>query len=84
MFFQLPFQIKLFYLFVLLNLVVIQHYDIDASKEYVIRGNAGIVKCQLPSFVADYLSIVAWETDLNETFRAKDESYGRIRKVPKI
>lgn len=57
---------------------MVQHYDIDASKEYVIRGNSGILKCQLPSFVADFLSVVAWETDSNETFRAKDDNFGRF------
>lgn len=56
--------------------VVIQQYDTDVNKEYIIRGNAGILKCQVPSFVGDYLNIVAWHTDHNETFAANDENYG--------
>lgn len=56
--------------------MVIQHYDIDASKEYIIRGNAGILKCQLPSFIADFISVVAWETDSNETFYANENNFG--------
>jgi hypothetical protein len=26
----------------------------------VIKGNSGILKCEVPSFVADFLQIVAW------------------------
>lgn len=57
-------------------IVVVQNYEVDASKEYVIRGNAGILKCQLPSFVADYLNVVAWHTDDNESYSATNQNYG--------
>lgn len=56
--------------------VIITHYDIDVNKEYVIRGNAGILKCQTPSFVADYLQVIAWHTDSNETFGLNDTTSG--------
>lgn len=36
--------------------------------EYVIRGNSAIIKCQIPSFVADFVEVVSWHSD-------KDESY---------
>ncbi|XP_050305229.1 cell adhesion molecule Dscam2 isoform X49 [Anthonomus grandis grandis] len=48
--------------------VVIQYYDIDVIKEFAIRGNAAIMKCQIPSFVADFVSVVSWHTDQNENF----------------
>ncbi|XP_031351172.1 Down syndrome cell adhesion molecule-like protein Dscam2 isoform X16 [Photinus pyralis] len=56
--------------------VVAQYYDIDVNKEYVIRGNAAILKCQIPSFVADFVSVVSWHTDQNENFApgAPDDS----------
>ncbi|KAF5275808.1 hypothetical protein FQA39_LY06668 [Lamprigera yunnana] len=50
--------------------VVAQYYDTDVNKEYVIRGNAAILKCQIPSFVADFVSVVSWHTDQNEDFIA--------------
>lgn len=56
-------------------IVVSQHYDTDGSKEYVIRGNSAIIKCQIPSFVADFVSVVSWHTDQDETFYA-DNKYG--------
>ncbi|CAH0555685.1 unnamed protein product [Brassicogethes aeneus] len=48
--------------------VVSQYYDTDVNKEYAIRGNAAILKCQVPSFVADFVTVVSWHTDQNENF----------------
>ncbi|KAJ8918536.1 hypothetical protein NQ315_013041 [Exocentrus adspersus] len=48
--------------------VVAQYYDTDVNKEYVIRGNSAILKCQIPSFVADFVSVVSWHTDQDENF----------------
>lgn len=55
--------------------MVSQAYDIDASKEYVIKGNSVIVKCQFPSFVADFLRVVSWETDKGDIYYPGD-TYG--------
>lgn len=57
------------------NLVVSQFYDTDVNKAYVIRGNAAILKCEIPSFVADFVSAVSWHTDQDETFYPS-EQYG--------
>lgn len=57
--------------------VVIQHYDTDVNKEYVIRGNSGILRCQTPSFVGDHVEVISWITDSNETFYANDPNLGR-------
>lgn len=51
-------------------LVVIQPYDTDVNKEYAIRGNAAIFKCQVPSYVADFITVVSWHTDKGEEFHA--------------
>ncbi|KAK7601499.1 hypothetical protein V9T40_008940 [Parthenolecanium corni] len=48
--------------------VVIQSYDTDVNKEYTIRGNAAILKCQIPSYVADFLSVISWHTDKGDDF----------------
>lgn len=45
-----------------------QHFDIDVIKEFAIRGNSAILKCLIPSFVADFVSVVSWHTDQNENF----------------
>ncbi|XP_060529781.1 cell adhesion molecule Dscam2 isoform X35 [Cylas formicarius] len=48
--------------------VVAQYYDVDVNKQYAIRGNAAIMKCEIPSFVADFVSVVSWHTDQKESF----------------
>lgn len=30
------------------------------DKEYIIKGNSAIMKCSVPSFVSDYVSVVSW------------------------
>lgn len=52
--------------------MVAQFYDTDVNKEYAIRGNAAILKCQVPSFVADFVTVVSWHTDQNENFYPGD------------
>lgn len=60
------------------KLVVSQFYDTDVNKAYVIRGNAAILKCEIPSFVADFVTVVSWHTDQDETFYPS-EQYGSLR-----
>ena len=39
---------------------VIQMYETDVAKEYVILGNDAIMKCSIPSFVTDFVSVMGW------------------------
>ncbi|KAF6210674.1 hypothetical protein GE061_013781 [Apolygus lucorum] len=48
--------------------VVAQAFDVDVNKDYAIRGNSVILKCSVPSFVADFLTVVSWHTDAGEDF----------------
>uniref|UniRef100_A0ABD2WQD2 Ig-like domain-containing protein n=1 Tax=Trichogramma kaykai TaxID=54128 RepID=A0ABD2WQD2_9HYME len=48
--------------------VVAQYYDVDVNKEYAIRGNSAVLKCVVPSFVADFVSVLSWHTDQGEEF----------------
>lgn len=40
--------------------MAIQSYETDVGKEYVILGNDAIMKCSIPSFVADFVSVTSW------------------------
>ena len=40
--------------------VVIQHYETDVAKEYVISGNDALMTCSVPSHVADFVSVISW------------------------
>ena len=48
--------------------VVIQHYETDVGKEYVIMGNDAILKCNIPSFVAEFAQVVSWDDSEGNTF----------------
>lgn len=32
----------------------------EAENEYVIKGNSAVMKCKIPSFVADFVQVEAW------------------------
>lgn len=47
--------------------MVTQPYEAEADNEYVIRGNSVAMKCEIPSFVADFVSVLNWnDSDGNE------------------
>lgn len=50
------------------SVVVAQFYETDVIKEFAIRGNAAVLKCQVPSFVADFVSVVSWHIDEGDDF----------------
>lgn len=52
-----------------------QSYEVDADKEYVIRGNSVVLKCKIPSFVADFVAVTMWEDSEGNNFHPSD-SYG--------
>lgn len=44
---------------------------------FVIKGNTAIFKCIVPSFVADYVSVVSWEDTIgSKYFVSHDENFG--------
>lgn len=54
--------------------VVQQFYQARVIDEFVLRGNAGLLKCNLPSFVADFVDIESWiDDDGMEIFRNSTE-----------
>lgn len=57
--------------------VVAQYYEADVNKEHVIRGNSAVIKCLIPSFVADFVEVVSWHTDQDENYFPGTE-YGAI------
>ena len=58
-------------------LVVTQDYETDADREYVIVGNSALVKCEIPSFVADFVSVESWkDNEGNEYFINLSNNFG--------
>ncbi|XP_050305209.1 cell adhesion molecule Dscam2 isoform X31 [Anthonomus grandis grandis] len=48
--------------------VVNQFYNAEILAEYVIRGNTAVLKCSIPSFVADFVSVDSWIDDSGKTY----------------
>lgn len=46
------------------------------ATEYAIKGNSIVLKCGIPSFVADFVTVVSWLTDADEEF-VPNRDYGR-------
>lgn len=57
--------------------VVNQFYDAEIIKEYVIRGNTAVLKCSIPSFVADFVYVESWIDGEGTVYKASD-NYGAI------
>lgn len=55
--------------------MVNQFYEAEIMTEYVIRGNAAILKCSIPSFVADFVKIESWIDEEGAVLKASEE-YG--------
>lgn len=52
---------------------MLQAYEARVNDEFVLKGNTAILKCIVPSFVADFVHVVAWIMD-NQTATAQDDS----------
>ena len=48
-----------------------QVYKTSGNEEYVIVGNDVLMRCNIPSFVADFVSVVSWEDSEGREFHAQ-------------
>lgn len=63
---------------VFIDLVVTQVYEANVGVDYAIKGNSIVVKCGIPSFVADFVNVVSWHTDKGDDIYHSD-NYGTLR-----
>lgn len=64
--------------------VVSQFYESQVSDEYVIKGNAAVLKCNIPSFVSDHVEVIAWvDTNGLEYLRSDSSGINVTLKLPK-
>lgn len=54
--------------------VVSQFYESQVSDEYVIKGNAAVLKCNIPSFVSDHVEVVSWVDTTGLEYQRNDNS----------
>ncbi|XP_014244473.1 Down syndrome cell adhesion molecule-like protein Dscam2 isoform X46 [Cimex lectularius] len=62
--------------------VVAQEYETNADMEYAIKGNSVVLKCKIPSFVADFVTVVSWHTDSGEDFYPNNNYDGKYLVLP--
>lgn len=62
------------------DLVVNQFYDAEIIKEYVIRGNAAVLKCSIPSFVADFVYVESWIDEEGTVYKYSD-NFGAFNSI---
>ncbi|XP_076325900.1 cell adhesion molecule Dscam1-like [Tachypleus tridentatus] len=43
--------------------VVSQDFEVQVLKSYSLQGNTAILRCNIPSFVKDYVTVISWEQD---------------------
>jgi len=55
---------------------VTQSYNTYGDQEDIIRGNSAVLKCKIPSFVADFLEVVSWHDDLGTVYSSHDSNFG--------
>lgn len=57
-------------------IVVIQSYESEADNEYVIRGNSVVMKCEIPSYVADFVFVDLWMDSEGQNYYPNSEEIG--------
>ncbi|KAK7868985.1 hypothetical protein R5R35_013907 [Gryllus longicercus] len=63
--------------------VVTQRYEVNVMDEHVLRGNTAIIKCHIPSFVADFVSVFSWlENEHMEIFLEPSKYDGKYLVLP--
>ncbi|XP_017132739.1 Down syndrome cell adhesion molecule-like protein Dscam2 isoform X28 [Drosophila elegans] len=62
--------------------VVNQFYEAEIMTEYVIRGNAAVLKCSIPSFVADFVRVESWIDEEGNVLSFSDNYDGKYLVLP--
>ncbi|XP_025152792.1 Down syndrome cell adhesion molecule-like protein Dscam2 isoform X42 [Harpegnathos saltator] len=57
--------------------VVTQPYNPEILTEYVIRGNSAILKCSIPSYIAEFVTVEAWIREDEEVYLPEDPAVGQ-------
>ena len=60
-----------------MNAAVWQDYEVRVNDEFVLRGNAGLLKCLVPSYVSDVVGIEAWLTNQGDTYETGRTDWGK-------
>ncbi|XP_020284783.1 Down syndrome cell adhesion molecule-like protein Dscam2 isoform X12 [Pseudomyrmex gracilis] len=62
--------------------VVGQRYAVNVMDEHVLRGNAAIIKCHIPSFVAEFVEVDSWIEDETTNIYPSTDYDGKYLVLP--
>ncbi|XP_008186143.1 Down syndrome cell adhesion molecule-like protein Dscam2 isoform X2 [Acyrthosiphon pisum] len=48
--------------------VIEEPYRSEVNNEYVIRGNSVVLKCSIPPFIADFVTVVSWQDNSGNVY----------------
>ena len=55
-------------------LAVAQSYSTESHNEYVVVNNDALMKCNIPSYVADFVTIVGWVDSEGNSYRPSENT----------
>jgi len=67
-----------------LRSVVTQNYVVEVNNEHVIRGNSAVIKCSIPSFVADFVTVLSWNDNTENEYNIFHHDYTQGIFIKKI
>lgn len=53
--------------------MVQQFYQSEVNNEYVIRGNSAVLRCSIPSFVNDFVTVLSWQDENGNLYGSLDD-----------
>ncbi|XP_076348173.1 cell adhesion molecule Dscam1-like [Tachypleus tridentatus] len=62
--------------------VVQQHYEVQVVNGYSIQGNTAVLRCNIPSFVKEYVTVTSWERGDELKITSNGERGGRYLIFP--
>ncbi|XP_034252490.1 Down syndrome cell adhesion molecule-like protein Dscam2 [Thrips palmi] len=65
-----------------LRAVVRQHYEVQVYDEFVILGNTAVLRCHVPSFVREYVTVTGWVRGGDQRILGDADTGGRYSVFP--
>ncbi|XP_071439149.1 cell adhesion molecule Dscam2-like [Hetaerina americana] len=62
--------------------VVKQNYEVQVNDAFVMNGNTAVLKCDIPAFVKDHVSITSWVQDSSFNIYPSPDSDGKYHMLP--
>lgn len=58
-----------------------QYFEAEVTSVYIIKGNSALIRCDIPSFVTDFVKVEAWIGSDGLEYRYNTSTYGKERKA---